>query len=60
MSIPDTEVLRPGHFRDKRDGTVAFYCNCGKQPANKTLRYIAANRQHFEHAKPPQAQPTQI
>lgn len=48
MSIAPDIPLRTGHYRDKRTGEVFFACNCGKQPANKTLRHIGSNREHYE------------
>ena len=57
MSIPADEVLRTGHYRNKETGEVFFACNCGKQPAHKTLRHIGMNRDKFEHAPAPGSTP---
>ena len=40
--------------QDDATKQVFWACNCGSQPANKTLRFVAANR-HLFNVWPPAA-----
>ena len=43
--IPADYTLKNGHYILDAAPAAPFYaCNCSSQPANRTLRHIAANR----------------
>jgi hypothetical protein len=59
MPIPADATLKNGHYvLDSSPNKPQYFCNCSSQPANKTLRHIAANRHLYSQwplpAKPPE------
>lgn len=60
MPIPADYTLRAGHYKIDATGQTAYFCNCSSQPANKTLRYIAANRHLYSPFPAPAAKPITV
>lgn len=53
MPIPaEMTELKPGHYTVDATGFSFYACNCSSQPANKTLRHINSNREHFSPFPP--------
>lgn len=61
MPIPEGYLLAKAQFVVEDATGVRFWaCNCGSQPANRTLRFVAANRGKFSLSpNPTQPNPTQ-
>jgi hypothetical protein len=58
MPLPDTHLLAKPQFLIEDATRIRFWaCNCPSQPANRTLRFVAANRGMFS-ADSTAAQPT--
>lgn len=59
MPIPADYTLRAGHYKVDATGQTAYFCNCSSQPANRTLRHIAANRSQFSLWPTPAVKPAE-
>ncbi len=46
--IPNDYTLKAGNYREIETGRVFYFCNCSSQPHNRTLRFLANNRQAYE------------